>query len=172
MGDPIEDPETVARAVVLRRLSAAPRTRKELAADLAKREIPDEVAQRVLDRFTEVGLIDDAEYARLWVSTRHRSKGTARNSLKYELRAKGITEDVAFEALGLIDDDAERARGLALVRAKLRSTHRLEPPARARRLVTVLLRRGYRQSEAVSIVREAVADLDDELPVSLDGTTD
>jgi len=157
------DPEQVARTVVLRRLSAAPRTRKDLAEDLGRRGIPTEVIDRVLDRFTEVGLIDDAEYARLWVSSRHRSRGTARQSLRHELRAKGITDDDALEALEAIDDDLERARGLALVRSKLPSTSRLEPAARARRLVSMLMRRGYRQAEAVSIVKEAVADLDETL---------
>lgn len=157
------DPEQVARTVVLRRLSSAPRTRKDLAEDLGRRGIPSDVIDRVLDRFTEVGLIDDAEYARLWVSSRHRSRGTARQSLRHELRAKGITDDDALEALEAIDDDLERARGLALVRSKLPSTSRLEPAARARRLVSMLMRRGYRQAEAVSIVKEAVAELDETL---------
>ena len=157
------DPEQVARTVVLRRLSSAPRTRKDLAEDLGRRGIPSDVIDRVLDRFTEVGLIDDAEYARLWVSSRHRSRGTARQSLRHELRAKGITDDDALEALEAIDDDLERARGLALVRSTLPSTSRLEPAARARRLVSMLMRRGYRQAEAVSIVKEAVAELDETL---------
>lgn len=157
------DPEQMARTVVLRRLSSAPRTRKDLAEDLGRRGIPSDVIDRVLDRFTEVGLIDDAEYARLWVSSRHRSRGTARQSLRHELRAKGITDDDALEALEAIDDDRERARGLALVRSKLPSTSRLEPAARARRLVSMLMRRGYRQAEAVSIVKEAVAELDETL---------
>ena len=157
------DPEQMARTVVLRRLSSAPRTRKDLAEDLGRRGIPSDVIDRVLDRFTEVGLIDDAEYARLWVSSRHHSRGTARQSLRHELRAKGITDDDALEALEAIDDDRERARGLALVRSKLPSTSRLEPAARARRLVSMLMRRGYRQAEAVSIVKEAVAELDETL---------
>lgn len=157
------DPEQMARTVVLRRLSSAPRTRKDLAEDLGRRGIPSDVIDRVLDRFTEVGLIDDAEYARLWVSSRHRSRGTARQSLRHELRAKGITDDDALEALEAIDDDLERARGLALVRSKRPSTSRLEPAARARRLVSMLMRRGYRQAEAVSIVKEAVAELDETL---------
>jgi len=157
------DPEQMARTVVLRRLSSAPRTRKDLAEDLGRRGIPSDVIDRVLDRFTEVGLIDDAEYARLWVSSRHRSRGTARQSLRHELRAKGITDDDALEALEAIDDDREPGRGLALVRSKLPSTSRLEPAARARRLVSMLMRRGYRQAEAVSIVKEAVAELDETL---------
>ena len=156
-----QDPEGSARATVLRRLSSAPRTRKDLADDLARRGIPDDVAERVLDRFTEVGLIDDAQYARLWVSSRHRSKGTTRQSLKYELRAKGIGDDDATEALESIDDDAERARGLALVRSKMLSTSRLEPRVRARRLVTLLVRRGYRHADAESIYREAITDAAD-----------
>ena len=151
-----ENPEESARATVLRRLASAPRTRKDLADDLSRRGVPDEVIERVLDRFTEVGLIDDAEYARLWVGSRHRSKGTTRSSLKYELRAKGITDQDAFDALDEIDDDTERARGVALVRSKMSSTAHLEPTARVRRLVTLLLRRGYRHGEAASIVAEVL----------------
>lgn len=150
------NPEESARATVLRRLASAPRTRKDLGDDLSRRGIPEDVIERVLDRFTEVGLIDDAEYARLWVASRHRSKGTARSSLKHELRAKGITDDDAVEALGDIDDEAERARGVVLVRSKMSSTSRLEPTARVRRLVTLLLRRGYRHGEAASIVAEVL----------------
>jgi len=154
--DPDTDPTDAAREIVLRRLSSAPRTRKDLSDDLNRRGIAEDVIESVLDRFTEVGLIDDAEYARLWVGSRHRSKGTTRSSLKYELRSKGITDQDAFDALDEIDDDTERARGLALVRSKLGSTARLEPTARIRRLVNLLLRRGYRHGEAASIVAEVL----------------
>ena len=156
-GAPIEDPEQLARAVVLRRLSAAPRTRKELADDLGRRGVPEDVIGAVLDRFTEVGLIDDAEYARLWVGSRHRSRGTARASLRHELRAKGIDDDEAAEALDTIDDETERERGAELVRSKLSATSRLEPQARVRRLMSLLIRRGYRSSTALSIVKEVIA---------------
>ena len=60
---PEPDPESVARTILLRRLAAAPRTRAQLAADLAARDVPGDAAERVLDRFTEVGLIDDAAFA-------------------------------------------------------------------------------------------------------------
>jgi len=156
MIDPDADPTETAREIVLRRLAASPRTRKDLAEDLGRRGIDEDVIDRVLNRFTEVGLIDDADYARLWVTSRHRSKGTTRASLRHELRAKGIPDEVGAEALASIDDDAERERGVALVRSKLPSTARLEPAARARRLVTLLLRRGYRHGEAASIVAEVL----------------
>ena len=154
---PDADPEQVARTVVLRRLSAAPRTRAELAGDLARRGIPDDVIDRVLTRFAEVGLIDDAEYARLWVSSRHRSKGTARGSLRRELRQKGIEDHDAAEALSGIDDEAELERARALVRNKARSMTRLEPAVRSRRLFSMLCRRGYPSSVAAGVVRDALA---------------
>lgn len=158
---PDADPEQVARAIVLRRLSAAPRTRAELASDLARRAVPEDVIERVLTRFAEVGLIDDAEYARMWVSSRHRSKGTARGSLRRELRQKGIEDDDASEALAGIDDAAELERARALVVAKARSMTRLEPDVRSRRLFSMLCRRGYPSSVAASVVREVLALPDD-----------
>ena len=153
------DPEQVARTILLRRLSVAPRTRKELADDLRKRGVPDDVTERVLDRFTEVGLVDDAEYARMWVASRQRTRGSARSVLLQELRMKGVADDDARAAVETIDDDSERARALALVSAKLASTARFEPQVRRRRLVSMLQRRGYRQGVALSVVDETLGDL-------------
>lgn len=152
------DPEQVARTVLLRRLTAAPRTRHDLRADLLRRNIPEEVADRVLDRFTEVGLIDDASFAQAWVESRQRSRGTARSVLRQELRAKGVADDDAQEALASIDPEAERERAAQLVRAKLAATARLEPTARVRRLTGMLQRRGYPASVAYGVVRDVLAE--------------
>lgn len=152
------DPEQVARTILLRRLTAAPRTRSELRTDLLKRGIPEDVADRVLDRFVDVGLIDDATYAQQWVESRQRSRGTARAVLRQELRAKGIDDEDARPALDGIDEDAERVRAAELVRVKARSMQRLEPAARTRRLVSMLMRRGYRQAVALAVVREVLGE--------------
>jgi regulatory protein len=156
------DPEQVARTILLRRLSAAPRTRSELRTDLLRRGLPEEVADRVLDRFTEVGLIDDTSYAQSWVESRQRARGSARGILRQELRAKGISDDDAALALEGIDEDAERARAVQLVQAKMRAMARLDPDVRARRLVAMLMRRGYRQGTALSVVTEVVGELSEE----------
>ena len=146
----------MARTILLRRLNAAPRTRAELREDLLKRNIPSDVADRVLDRFVEVGLIDDAQYARLWVESRHRSRGMARSVLRQELRTKGIDDEDAADALAVLDDDAERARARALALAKDRSLARHDQATRTRRLVSMLVRRGYRAGMAHAVVREVV----------------
>ena len=155
------DPEQVARTVVLRRLTAAPRTRQDLKVDLLRRNIPDDVADRVLDRFTEVGLINDEEYARMWVESRQRSRGMARGVLRQELRRKGVSDEDAQDALESIDPEAERARARELVESKLRTMGRLDAAVRMRRLAALLQRRGYSSEVAYSVVREAVGDLDE-----------
>ena len=70
---------------------------------LARRGVPDEVAERVLDRFGEVDLIDDAAYARAWVESRHSGRGLARRALAYELRQRGVADADAAEALEAVD---------------------------------------------------------------------
>jgi regulatory protein len=156
------DPEQVARTILLRRLAAAPRTRSELQTDLLRRGIPPEVADRVLDRFTEVGLIDDAAFAQGWVEARQRTRGAARSVLRQELRAKGVDDDDSREALEGIDDEAERDRALRLAQTKARSLTRLEPSVRTRRLVSLLMRRGYRQAVALSVAREVLGESSDD----------
>ena len=104
------DPEGVARTILLDALTGQARTRKELADKLAKREVPDDVATELLDRFTEVGLIDDAAFARQWVESRHRSRGLAPRALAQELRRKGVGDEEAKAALEQIDEDDQRGR--------------------------------------------------------------
>ena len=81
---------------------------QELADKLAKRGVPHDLAADLLDRFTEVGLIDDGAYARQWVESRHRSRGLAPRALAQELRRKGVGDDEAKAALEQIDDDDQR----------------------------------------------------------------
>ena len=157
------DPEQVARTILLRRLSAAPRTRSELRSDLLRRGIAEDVADRVLDRFVEVGLVDDAAYAQLWVESRQRTRGSARAVLRQELRGKGIDAADAEEALASIDPEAERERARQLVQSKAPATASLAPAARMRRLAGMLQRRGYPGSMAFAVVREVLGESADQV---------
>ena len=151
------DPEQVARAILLRRLTASPRSRSELREDLRKRGVPDDVAERVLDRFVDVGLIDDAEFARLWAESRQRTKGAARSVLRQELRAKGIDDELVAQALEPIDAEMERQRARKLAEVRLRSLSRFDNATKQRRLVSMLVRRGYPQGLALGVVHDLVA---------------
>jgi regulatory protein len=156
---PAEDTEAVARKILLDQLTGQARTRKELADKLAKRNVPDEVATRLLDRFEEVGLVDDQAFARLWATSRQSSKGLARRALAQELRRKGVADEVAREALDELDPADEEAAARTLVRRKLRSMSRFDDTTKARRLLGMLARKGYPSGLAMTVVRSEIADM-------------
>jgi len=127
--------------------------------------VPDDLAERLLDRFEEVGLVDDAAYAEMLVRTRHQERGLARRALAHELRRKGVDPEVAEQALEQIDDDTELAAARELARRRARATRGLDPVKRRRRLAGMLARKGYSPGVTMRAVAEALAaDGDEELP--------
>lgn len=158
--DPDADPIAVAREVCLRLLADRARTRQELAQALARKGVPDEAANTVLERFDEVGLIDDAAFAGQWVRSRHNHRGLARRAIAMELRRKGVDDEVAGEALEEVDQESEERRARELVDRKLRTVPADTPEQRkkaATRLVGMLARKGYGGGIAYRVVREALA---------------
>ena len=156
---PDADPESVARTILLDQLTGRARTRSELATKLRARNVPDDVASRLLDRFEQVGLVDDAAFARDWVEQRQSGRGLAKRALAMELRRKGVDDEVAREALDDIDPDDEVEVARALVRAKLRTVRNLDRDKAVRRLVGMLARKGHSAGVAFQVVKEEL-DLD------------
>ncbi|MFJ8253656.1 recombination regulator RecX [Streptomyces sp. NPDC094466] len=156
-GEP-RDPVEQARNICLRLLTGTPRTRKQLADALRKREIPDEAAEEVLARFEDVGLIDDAAFAGAWVESRHHGRGLARRALVRELRTKGVDSAVIDDAVGRLDPDQEEETARELVARKLRSTRGLDRDKRLRRLAGMLARKGYGEGMALRVVRQALEE--------------
>jgi regulatory protein len=154
--DELGDPESVARSLCLRALTGAPKTRQQLADMLARKDIPEHAAETVLDRLTEVGLIDDAEFARAWVSSRQAGRGLARRALSAELRAKGVDPEVAADAVEVVGDEDEREAARRLVDRKVGAMRRLDRATATRRLMGMLARKGYNGGLAAAVVREAL----------------
>ena len=154
--DPEPDPESVARTIALRQLTAAPRTRAQLRAAMARRDVPDPVAETVLDRLEAVDLVDDEAYARMWVSSRHAGRGLARKALAHELRHRGVEDEHVDRALEQLDPEEELATARELVARRLPATRRLDRQARVRRLAGMLARKGYPQGLALRVVRDAL----------------
>jgi regulatory protein len=159
--EPPRSESEVAREICLRQLAVRPRTRAELAKALLRKEISEEVIAEVLDRYDEVGIIDDAAFARAWVSSRHHGRGLARRALANELRQRGVDPEVAGEALEAVDDEAEAETARALVDRKLRTASGT-PDAIFRRLVAMLARKGYPAGVAIRAVKDALAARDAE----------
>ncbi len=153
------DPETAVRSILLRRLSHAPRTRAELEKDLVRRGADPEVSAQVLDRFEEVGLIDDASYARMWVESRHRGKALARSVLKQELRQRGVDAEFIDDAIEHIDDDAEYQRAREFAERKARVKPGEDLAKAMSRLAGQLARKGYPAGVCFSVSKEVLGPL-------------
>jgi regulatory protein len=165
---PVEDPVELARAICLRQLEHAPRTHAELAATLRRKGIDGEIAEQVLSRFAEVGMIDDALFARMWVDSRHRGRGLARRALSQELRRKGVDSEQVEEAVSTLGPEVELATARTLVTRRLPSTAGVARAARVRRLAGMLARKGYPAGVAFAVVREALAAEGEEAELAFD----
>ena len=150
----------------LRLLGVRARSRSEMRTRLLDKEFPSDEVDRTLSRLTSMGLLDDADFARQWVESRHRNNGRGRIALRNELRTKGVDPAVAESALSLVDDEDERARAEELLARKVGSLSAADIGDRAardrhtRRLVAMLARRGYPANVAFDLVRSALDALD------------
>lgn len=153
------DPHDVARKIVLRQLAMGPRTRRQLEDKLRERGCERQVAARVLDRMTEVGLVDDEAYAEMWVRSRQETKGLAAGALRHELRTKGVADHVVDAALEEIEPEQEKEQARELVARRLRTMSGLDREVQTRRLASFLARKGYGPGVAYQVIREALDTL-------------
>lgn len=153
-GEP--DPHDVARQIVLRQLAMGPRSRKQLRDKLRQRACPDDVAEAVLDRMTQVGLVDDEAYAGMLVRSQRAGRGLAKRALARELRTKGVDDDLARDALAEVRPEDEREQAERLVAKRLRTMHGLDATVQTRRLAGMLARKGYPADLSMQVIRDAV----------------
>ncbi|MBD8505416.1 regulatory protein RecX [Hoyosella sp. G463] len=157
-----EEWQAHAKSLCLRWLAMRAHTRDELRTKLESKGIPTPISDAVLERFAEVKLIDDAEFAQAWVRSRHQYAGKGKRAIANELRRKGVDDEDAQHALGTISDDDERDRARELVDKRLRASAPVDwsdPREKQRaiqRLVGMLARRGYGPSISYNVVTEAL----------------
>ena len=150
-----EKQESRARNVLLHQIARSAKSTSQLRKILEQREIDSEIAERVIERFTEVGLIDDAAYAETIVNSRRNYKGLAKSAIKRELNDKGVSQELVEEAISGItaEDDFESAKQLAIRR--FRQMAHLEKDVRTRRLAGYLQRKGYASNAVFAAIRFA-----------------
>jgi len=153
-----EELAAAARAAALRLLALAPRTRAQLERALLRKGIPEPIAAEVLDRFQEVDLVDDEQFARAWVTSRHAGRGLSRRALASELRRRGVADDLVRDAVEGIDEEQELRAARTLVRRRLPGTAGDDGARRIRRLARMLARKGYDSGVALRAVREELAE--------------
>ena len=164
---PLEEGEDLDEEDYLNRLSARQsKTAYEAALDmlsdrdmtadalkkaLMRRGFLEPVAEAVRDRLIENRLLDDQRFAQRYVELR-KDSAMGRYALSRKLRAKGIDEETAGNALEQIDDESQLAAATALAK-KLAKRYAALPGYEARsKLSQALARRGF----SWDIVRETI----------------
>lgn len=148
------DPYSTAESIALIALAPRAKSRGELFTHLKKRGIAEDVANAVLYRLQEQGLIDDEEFARAWSESRQRTKKLSRRIIAGELREKGVSSEIIERVSAEIDEDAERAIALELAARKFRPIAHLDPELIRRRVHAALARRGFSSSLINEVMRE------------------
>jgi regulatory protein len=158
-----EEMESVVRERCLKLLAQQPRTRAELERSLARAGAPEDAVASVLDRLTQVGLVNDTAYAQAYVRTGVGVRRRGTRNLKAELRGRGVAPEIIDLAAAEVDEQDERATALTLARRRAQSLGRLAPEVRRRRLTGLLLRRGFSGSLVTDVLTEVLADpIDDD----------
>jgi len=152
------DPVGVAREIALRQLTVRARTRVELARALLRRKVPTEVAEQVLDRLEEVGLVDDAVFARDWLAAGER-RHKSRRALAVELGEKGVARELIDEAVAELDGEHDYLVARGYAEKKAAGLAKVPPDAQYRRLAAALARRGFNASVVAQVTREVLAEV-------------
>jgi regulatory protein len=147
-----------ARGLLLARLTRGPRTKTQLARMLAEKGVPEEIALPLLDRFQEVGLIDDSAYARAFSRDRRETRGLAKSALRRELGQAGVDIETIDEALGDYSTEDDQELAIKLVDKRWDSLAKLEHDARYRRLLGYLGRRGFSSGTITAAIRAVELD--------------
>ncbi len=155
----VVDPATeAARGAALRILNSTPRSRASLQDRLLERGHDLDVVAPLLDRFVEVGLLNDRELASAIVRARFTERGKSRMAIGQELARKGFDQDAIEGALAQIEPDDELDTVRALARKRLAKDVRGTREDRIRRALGHLGRKGYGQGLAMRAITEALAD--------------
>ncbi|MEZ7898002.1 MAG: regulatory protein RecX [Flaviflexus sp.] len=156
-----ETPEEIreeARAIVLRQLTMTDRSRQQLMTAQVSRGVPEDIAEEIVDRFEEVGLVNDEKFANMLVRSRMAEKPVSKRGLARELDKKGIDRETAEAALEEVSVDDEREAALELARKKARATEGLDREVRRRRIYGALARRGFTPDQCMHALRVVLDD--------------
>lgn len=132
-------------------LSYRARSEKEIKQNLLKHEIPEEVIEQTLERLRKGGLVNDNQFARVWVENRSTFRPRSRRALTMELRQKGLDDETAQAAVSNVDENALAYESASKRASRLKG---LEWGEFRKKLSEYLARRGFPYSVIAPVVTQ------------------
>lgn len=156
----VAEGEVIRRALDMLALRA--RSTQELVRSLVRKGADAVLVQRVADRLTEQGLLNDSTFAESFARTKVLGARQSRRRVQQGLARKGVARAVADAAIDTVFGEEgvdQRAIVRDAAKKKLRGLAKLDPVVRKRRLYGYLARRGYEMDD----IREVMSELREEL---------
>jgi regulatory protein len=153
------------RDKAMRMLSMRSRSRREIDSALRTLGLADPVRQGVIAELEEAGLIDDARFAREFVSVRKDTRRVGPHRLRADMSKLGLHRAVVDQALSTYGADEQETLARALVERSLRGG--VVDEKALRRVVALLKRKGY----DYSVVNRVAYELARKIPRSRDVDT-
>ncbi len=121
-------------------LSYRPRSSAEVVTYLQRRGASEAQIEAVIERLTRAGFLDDAAFAQFWVENRKRFRPRGLRALRYELRNKGIDNNIIDGVLETVDVSSSAYEAAS---KKARQLSHLDRQTFYQKLVAYLARRGF-----------------------------
>jgi regulatory protein len=171
----VDDPAVVLEAAA-RFLEARGRSVAEVRRRLTSAGYAAPLVDDAIVRLTELGMLDDAAFARAWIESRDRARPRGERALAEELRLRGVDREIVAAALderraaaGGTAGEADEAAAERLVTRNARTLERIaDPRARRQRAYALLARSGFNPEVCARVAARVVAAAADE-PVDQPG---
>jgi regulatory protein len=131
-------------------LNYRPRTENEIRKNLQKHSVSETVVEDVIQRLKRAGLLDDKRFADAWVENRVDLHPRSRRALAYELKQRGVDQQLIQQSLVQVDD--EQAAYQAAIRQS-RKLHGLDWQDFRKKLYGYLARRGFDYETSAPVVK-------------------
>lgn len=125
-------------------LSHRPYGTKELIKKLCEKGYGKEAVQKACDRMTELGLLNDEEYARILAKNLLERKNYGVKRIKQELLFRGLDREIVENTIEALDNNPEKSI-ILVVRKKY--LNKLNDEKGRRKAIDGLLRLGYSYSD-------------------------
>lgn len=130
-------------------VSRRPRSRWELEDCLKRKDYGKEVIEGTIKTLSDLGYVNDMDFARRWVENRRLLKATSKRRLRQELKQKRISEDIIGQVLD--EDETDEREVLRELIARKRKQSKYQDNLK---LMQYLSRQGYSYDDIKTVLGE------------------
>ena len=146
-----QDTYEVAYQRALKYIEYRERSTDEITKYLRKNDVSEEVADQIITRLQESGILNDERFARMWIENRNEYRPRSRRALRIELRQHGIDDEIIDQSLNSVDEDTAAYQAAKKYVRKLKNKDWEEF---RQKLYGYLGRRGFKYETSAAVIKQ------------------